>query len=381
LPRTLSAIEAILPAFERTTRLLFKPFQWALWARLAVVGLVTGEVGGLNSASSSISNPNLPNFPSSGEEHWRAAGPFFHDFGWDQLRQHLFWIIPLGFVVLALVLLWVYSASIYRFILLDAVLTGECPLLDGWRKWREAGREYFLWVLAFGFTALLSLGIVAGIPLLLAWRAGWLQHVEDHVAGLLGWFLLLGLMALVLVLLAAVTDLFARDFLVPVMALENVDVLEGWRRLLEMMRADKLAYAGYVLMKVVLAVGSAIAFAIVNLIVFLILLIPLGIVGGIGFLVGQAIGIDWSNISVILLLAALGLLVFAAILYVVGFIYAPALVFFQSYALEFLASRFPPLAAKMFPPAPPAPSRPSFAPPGGVVPPIPPLAPGGALPT
>jgi hypothetical protein len=382
VPGTISAIEAISPAFARTTRLLFKPFHWALWARLAVVGLVTGEVGGLGSTGSSVPSPSVPNFPrSSDEEHWRLASSFPSDFGWDQVQHNLFWIVPLGVTILVIALLWIYSASVYRFILLDAVLTGECRLLDGWRKWREAGREYFLWVLALSFTALFVLGIVGGIPLLLAWRAGWLQSVEDHVTGLLGWIFLLGFVVVVLIALFALIDLFARDFLVPVMALENVDALEGWRRLLEMMRMDKLAYAGYVLMKIVLAVGSAIAFGIVNIIVFLLLLIPIAIVGGIGYLLGQALGVDWNNISMILLLSAFALLAVAAILYVIGVVYAPGLVFFQSYALEFFASRFPPLATKMFPPAPPAPSRPPLAPPSGPASPIPPLVPGDAFPT
>jgi hypothetical protein len=377
----ISAIEAISPAFERTTQLLFKPFHWALWARLAVVGLVTGEVGGLSTASSGIPNPNLPNFPKSGDEQWMPAAHLFSDFSWEQVQQNLFWIVPLGLIVLALVLLWVYSACIYRFMLLDAVLTGECRLVDGWRKWRQAGREYFLWVLVLGFTALFLLGIVAGIPLLLAWRAGWLQHVEDHVAGLLGWIFLLGLLVVVLIGLFALIDLFSRDFLIPVMALENVDALDGWRRLLEIMRLDKLPYVGYVLMRIVLAVGSAIAFAVVNILIFLILLIPLGILGGGGFLLGQAMGVDWSNISVILLLAGFGLLLFAAILYVIAFVYSPGLVFFQSYALEFFASRFPPLATKMFRPAPAGPARPPLAPPSGTASPIPPIVPGDAFPT
>jgi hypothetical protein len=373
---TISAIEAISPAFQRTTRLLFRPFDWAFWARLAVVGLVTGEVGGLGgTGSGGIPNPNLPNFPKSGDdEHWRQASYLFSDFGWEQVQHNLFWIVPLGLTVLALALLWVYSASVYRFILLDAVLTGECRLLEGWRKWRDAGRQYFLWVLALGFVALFLLGVVAGIPLLLAWRAGWLQNAEDHVAGLLGWILLLGFVVVVLIAFFAVIDLFARDFLVPVMALENVGALEGWRRLLKIMLVEKLAYTGYVLMKIVLAVGSAIAFAIVNIIVFLMLLIPLAIVGVIGFFVGRAVGIDWSNISVILLLTAFGLLALAAILCVIGFVYAPGLVFFQSYALEFLASRFPPLAMKMSPPAP-------LATPPGATPPVPPFVAGDALPT
>jgi len=83
------------------------------------------------------------------------------------------------------------------------------------------------------------------------------------------------------------------------------------------------------------------------------LLIPLGLLGVIGFLIGRSAGVSWDNSSVVLLLAAFALLALAGLLYVVGFVYAPGLVFFQSYTLEFFAPRYGPLGSKMFPPSPP----------------------------
>jgi len=374
-----SAMDAMSLAFGRTERLLFRPFRFGLWARLAVVGLITGEVGGLG-GSGGVPNGNV-SLPKTGGDQLRLAALFFSEPGWEQVQQNLVWLVPLFLTVIALVLLWVYSACIYRFILLDAVLTGQCRLREGWRKWRDSGRQYFLWVLAFGFIGLVVLGVVAGIPLLLAWRAGWLQKGEEHIGGLLGWGLLLGLVLVLLIVLMAVIDLFGRDFLIPVMALENVDAIEGWRRLLGIVGQDKSSYVLYVVMKTVLALGSAIAFTVANIIVVLLSLIPLGLLALLGFLIGQALHVPWDNISVILILAALGLLAMAGILYVVGLIYAPALVFFQAYALEFFAPRYDTLKAKMFPaPAPPNPPRASIPPWPQMPPMAPPTLPGDAFP-
>jgi hypothetical protein len=150
------------------------------------------------------------------------------------------------------------------------------------------------------------------------------------------------------------------------MAFEDTGVAEGWERLLEMMGAEKLAYAGYVLMKMVLAMGGAIIFSIVDLIVILILLIPLGLLALAGYFIGKGAGFAWG-ISTELLLGALGLLVVAGILYVVGFVYAPGLVFFQSYTLEFFAPRYGPLGSKLLPS-------------GGSVAPLRPPSPGDAFP-
>lgn len=328
--------------------MMFHPFRFGLWARLAVVALITGEAGGGGSGGSAA------NFGSQrGGHRWAAAAQFVNEAAWEQIQPYLFWIV-LGFVVLAgLLFLWVYSDCVYRFILLDSVLTGQCRLREGWRQWRYAGRRYLLWVIAFGFSALGLLGIVAGVPALLAYQAGWFEKSDEHLWGLIGGGVLLVFLLLVVVAALLIIDLFARDFLIPVMAFDNVGAAEGWRRLLAMMGAEKGAYALYVLMKIVLNAGSAIIFTIINLIVILILLIPMVALGAAGYLIGRNAGLAWDNPSTILLLVALGMLALAGILYAIGFVYAPGLVFFQAYTLMFFGTRYEALGSRMFPTPPP----------------------------
>jgi len=341
-------VECISLAFARTKQLLLRPFRFGLWARLAVVALITGEAGGGGGGGGSIPNFN-PNQGQGGDEHWAGAAQLISVPGWEQIRPYTGWIVVGAALALAVMLLWIYSDCIYRFILLDAVVSGQCRLREGWRRWRAAGRRYFVWVIAFGFGAFLVVGVVAGIPALLAYRAGWFEKPEDNLGALIGGGILVALVVIAMVAVFAIIDMLGRDFLVPVMAFEDVGALEGWERLLSIMGAEKSAYAVYVLMKIVLAMGSAIIFAIINLVVILILLIPLGVLGLAGYFIGSGLGITW-DISTELLVAAFGLLAFAGILYVVGFVYAPGLVFFQSYTVEFFASRYGPLGSKMFPP-------------------------------
>lgn len=369
-----SAVESISPAFARTKQLLFRPFRFGFWARLAVVALVTGEAGGGGSGGGSISNLNTHR---GGDNHWgnywsdhrAGAGHFFSTPGWEQIQPYIGLIVLTAVLVLAALLLWIYSDCVYRFILLDAVVNGQCRLREGWRRWRATGRRYLLWVVAFGFAAFVLVGVVAGVPLLLAYRAGWFEHPDQNLWLLIGGGILLVLVVILVVAVLAIIDMLGRDFLVPVMAFEEVGAIDGWRKVLAMMGGEKLAYAGYLLMKIVLGMGGAIIFTIVNLIVILALLIPLGLLGVIGFLVGKSAGVTWDNTSVVLLLAAFALLALAGLLYVVGFVYAPGLVFFQSYTLEFFASRYGPLGIKMFPASPP------MMPPTPPIPPREPLLP------
>ena len=348
MPNQVSAVECISPAFVRTKRILFGPFRFGLWARLAIVALVTGETGGGGGGAS------VPNFNTNrgGDGHLRVAARLLSEPDWHQIQPYLSWIVLGAFALLALILLWIYSDCVYRFILLESVITGQCRLREGWRRWRDAGRRYFLWAIAYAFGSLVAVGAVVGVPVLLAYRAGWFEKSEQHMGGLIGGVLLLVLIFVALVATLAVIDLMARDFLVPVMAFENLNAMDGWRRLLPIVGAEKMAFTAYVLMKIVLAVGSAIVFTIVNLIVILVLLIPLALLGVAGFFIGKGAGMAWDT-PAILLVVGLGMLALAAILYVVGFVYAPGLVFFESYTLEFFATRYGPLAKIMFPPSSP----------------------------
>jgi hypothetical protein len=382
VPNPTSAVECISPAFARTKQLLFEPFRFGFWARLAVVALITGEAGGGGS-----SGGRLPNLSQNrdGDNHlgnlwlahwssnWHGAGRHFSESGWEQIQPYIGWMILGAALLLGLLFLWVYSDCVYRFILLDAVLTGQCRLREGWRQWREAGRRYLLWVVAFGLAAFALVVVVAGVPVLFAYRAGWFVKPEDHLGGLIGGGILLALVVIGLVAVLAIIDMLGRDFLVPVMAFDEVGAVDGWRRLLAMISGEKLAYGLYVLMKIALAMGGAIIFTIVNLIVILILLIPLALLGVMGYLIGRSAGVSWDNISVILLLTSFALLAFAGLLYVVGFVYSPGLVFFQSYTLEFFGPRYGPLGSKLLPTTSP---RPPLAPPMVPTPPSAPLVPG-----
>ena len=120
----------------------------------------------------------------------------------------------------------------------------------------------------------------------------------------------------------------------PIMAMEKVGVLDAWRRLLPMLAAEKMAFTGYVLMKIVLAIGSAIIFGIVTLLTLIVLLIPLGIAAVIVFFGGKAMGLT-LNVATISILVVMGGIILAGFLYLVALISTPPMVFFQSYVLHF----------------------------------------------
>src|ERR1700720_2960727 len=100
--------------------MLFRPFRFGFWARLAVVALVTGEAGGGGGGGGSL--PNL-NTNRGGDNHWanywcdRWAAHLFSTPRWGDIQPYLGWIVVCVALLLAVLLLWIYSDCVYRFIL------------------------------------------------------------------------------------------------------------------------------------------------------------------------------------------------------------------------------------------------------------------------
>jgi hypothetical protein len=116
---------------------------------------------------------------------------------------------------------------------------------------------------------------------------------------------------------------------------------------------------------VALAVGAAVIMSMVTVVVFLLILIPVGGIGVVAVLGGKAAGLTW-NLYTITLAVVVGSVLAVAILYVFSLISVPVIVFFPAYSIYFFAARYPPLAAVLYPapllspqgPPPPQPSPP-----------------------
>lgn len=335
MPTPLSAVDSIAPAIGQTKQQLFAPFRWQRWARLAIVCLVLADFAGGGGGVPSGA-PHLPSVPS------KTSTAHFPLPGVDM--SHLLPWIPLIAAAVALLfvlgLLWVYMASVYRFVLFDSVLYNRCELKGSWTRWERYGRSFFLWLLVLFAVFWAGEALLITGPLLAAWRAGLFVHPGQHLVLLILGGLALALAALAFMVAVAVAGVFAKDFCLPIMALEDVGVVEGWRRLLPMLAAEKLAFAFYVLMKVLLNIGTAIIFGIVTLIAFIPVLVVVAIAGVIVFFGGKAIGLT-LNFATVTMLALAATAVVSALFYLVALISTPAMVFFQSYALHFFGSRYP----------------------------------------
>ena len=345
-----SALDCVRPAIQHTREQLFARFRFGQWSRLALVGILAAElhVGGCSFGNFGqfASRP-----PRDGQEF--LAAPFPHI---DPARIAQFAGLIAAVAVLAIVLFFVflYINSVFRFILFETVVRRKCSISEGWQRWHRTGRRFFLWQLVFVISTWLFFGLLIGIPLFMVGAAGWMKDSARHVAGMAGGLILLVGVALICALAAAVVRVLAKDFLVPIMALEDLDFADGWSRLLGLMRAEPGKYLVYILLKVALAIAAAILFGIVAIIPALVVIVP----SVIFVMAGAAAGLSW-NVTTVSLVVILGTMVLLLLLYLVALVSVPATVFFPAYAMYFFAARYPNLAALLNPaPAPLAPEPP-----------------------
>jgi len=338
----ISAVDCITPAFEHTKQQLFRPFRFGQWTRLALVGLFAGEMGGCNLHFPAHS-PATQHAPTN----WALLGP----------------LLAIALITVPLIgLLLLYINSRMRFVLFDSVVAKRCELRRMWRQRSAPALQYFLWQIVFFLATIAGTAILLGVPAIAALLLGWITAPKEHLAPLIltGIFVFFAFMFWLVVMI--VVHVFAKDFVVPQMALENISAFEGWRRLWRMAGSEKGSYAGYGGMKLLMTIGAAVAFGILAFIVIIILLIPFGGLGVITLLIGKAAGLTW-NVFTITAAVVAGSMFLLIMFYAVSLISVPAIVFFPAYSIYFFASRYPQLSRLIYPPSPPVPIPPLMPPP------------------
>src|SRR6202021_260989 len=111
----------------------------------------------------------------------------------------------------------------------------------------------------------------------------------------------------VFVFAIVIVQALAKDFLVRIMALEELDFADGWHRLLAIIQPEKGRFAVYLLLKLVLSVAAAILFPIIAIIPTLFVVIP-GVVAVVAAK-ASGLGLNVTRIGLAIILGSVLLLV------------------------------------------------------------------------
>jgi hypothetical protein len=340
--QSLSATDAIAPAWQHTRRLLLGQRNPGLFFKIAAVAFFA-EI--LNSSFS---------FSSPVRNHGGGHSPVFT----AALLGIIFACVVVGLMV---GLVFFYLSSRLQFTIFHIVLRSDTYVAPIWRRYGAATWRWMGLKLLFFLCALACVTPIFIPAILYFIHAISLQSHGDN-SQIVSFVLAIATFIVTVILFAitiAIVTILLRDFAVPSMALEGTPLRETVRRVIALTRAEPGQVGLYVLLRVCLGIaGTFVSYMLLGVLA-LIVGAPLGGLGfglwkelhlaGAGAHAGMIVG--W----IFLALALLAVLAVGAIS-LFGYLFT----FLQAYAIFFLGGRYPLMGQLLT--EPPAPVIPIAAP-------------------
>lgn len=337
--RPLSATEAITPAIDRAKAIL-RPFSLGLWIKLGLVAFIAEMTGQFIAP------------PMGGVPHGGAQAPAIPSgIGAVAGAITLAVIVVIGVVFFCIGLLLLYFGSRMQLVLMDLVATRTNLVAPAWhrtstRTWRWIGLK----ILSF-LAIMLFVGIILAVPIIFFIRSmpkGGGQPPSAAIFANLALFIMI--MVVVIVILMAALWLL-RDFVLPFLLFDDATIGTALRDAIEIIRREPGSVIFYLFMKFVLSIIAGIAAELCIALALFVAAIPLGIVGGVLWFALRHAG-PLGHAIMYISFGLLAIVFLAVIFVVVTCIAGAVLIFYQAYALYFVAGRYPRLGAILEPPPP-----------------------------
>lgn len=328
--------DAITPAMNHTSHVLFRPFALRKWLALGFVSLLAGMGGGGGGGGG-----GRYNWPPQTESTPNVEVLVQNVLDW--LHAHVALVVVGIIALFAVSLLLSWLGAVSKFVYLNQITRDPAAIREPFHRFASLGTSFFLWELAFSVMILFVVVVLIALPLAGAFltKAGTAAEVISVI-----WAAIVGLATLVAIALA---DIFSRDFVLTAMFVRQVKVIEGWNIVLPILRANAWQAALYILMLIVISLVTAVGVVIAMLAVGLAFLIPGGLLALIGWGIWSASGHHWSPILVSYS-AVFGTVLLFAFSYALSCAIQPLAVFRRAYALVVLGQADPRLATIPIPP-------------------------------
>lgn len=256
----MNVTSALRPAWDFMVKVLFRPFvlwKWLVWGFIVIMAMegtnyvcnygashdefstgkeeIHRELYVPFPSNYSLENCSLVNKVKSSIADNTAGRP-------EPLMPPNAKEIPAVLFSLALGFLVPWLSSVFSFVYVDNLCKDSYAIREPFSRLRGLGTSYFLWNLGIG---MLGIGILAALMAL---------TVRTHAErgnGLSVPFVTVGLLMLVVLKLA-------HDFVVPAMYARRIRILEAWRVVLGILRANMGQVALYFLLIILIEIPTAI---------------------------------------------------------------------------------------------------------------------------
>ncbi|MFB6193082.1 MAG: hypothetical protein ABEK00_02425 [Candidatus Nanohaloarchaea archaeon] len=289
------AFENADEAAKRTRELLL-PFDWRLWARIAVMALF---VGGFTAPS--FGSGDIGGF-DGGLQQFDPGASLNPQFWTGSIPEAVLLMILAGFAVVSI---FGVLRSVFGFVFYQSLMDNEVRIRSNFRKHLWKGFKLFVFELS-ALLVLFSIGLALFLPI-------YLSPVFILIAVLAG---------LPLLLVSGVFFQFTTDF-IPLFMIENDQgVLESWKDLYSLALDEWRQLGLYFIVKLVLGAVIEIVIASVSFLMLLLMVVPVGAVSFLLYLV-------FKPLALIPVVVAALTLVFIVLYFLRG----PATTFLRYYSL------------------------------------------------
>ena len=335
--RPVSAIDSVSLAIQRTREFLFRPFNWGTYLKLGLVALIT-EGWGTNLRSSANKSGHAP-----------GQGPTINS-PFETTDIKVAAIVAAALLVTLFTIWLFYLVTRLRFAFFYSLVHNVKEIRPGWRAYREPAGRFFWMNLVVGF-CYLGLLALAALPFI----SGFMRLFRQMQAGghpdlglLLAVVLPLIPVIFLLVLLAFVTDLVLRDWMLPHYALENATAREAWGWVWRAIADEKREFLVYMLLRLVLPTVATIGILVVLAIPGLL---AVGAMGAIWYAIhGSFAGTTGASAAVgVMLQVFFGAVAFLFLLLLSVCLGGPISTWVREYAVTFYGGRYPALGNLLFP--------------------------------
>ncbi|MBD3203284.1 hypothetical protein GF327_03255 [Candidatus Woesearchaeota archaeon] len=313
------AIDIIEDSFNKTKKLLF-PIRKSFWLKMGFVSLFSGRAGS-GSYSSGYNSNQIESFP---EDVKSTIGEINNNFLFN-LKKYGYFIGIFISLVLLIVLFFSYIFSIFKFMFIQGVLEKKINIKRSFNKNKKLGASLFVFRIYLG---LISIGLMLLIfsPLIFAFLNGALQFFN--------YLLLIPMLFsfFILIFIVRIVNFIVMNFLVIIMYNKDVSIRSSWNHFKKITSEKKVEIFLFWIMKIVLGIVGGIAIAII----VIGFLIAFGIIGAILAFIFYFMYAASNSYLILGTGIVFGVILFLFFIYAVAVVSLPVDVFFQYYSINMI---------------------------------------------
>ncbi|MCK5565486.1 MAG: hypothetical protein KAJ07_09590 [Planctomycetes bacterium] len=239
--KSISVIEPISQAIDKTKQILFDPFDIKKWLIIGFCAWLANMLqGGGGGGGGGNDNSNHNEFGIMIENALANNFP---------LAITVISVSLILIITLIIVCLWLSSRG--RFMFLHCIANNVAEVRRPWHKFRGQGNSLFLFRLSVVLTTSICGAIIGGLIKLMA------TVFENSSTGgpnivIIFTIIFASLITLPLVIIISVILKFTKDFVVPIMYLKGTKVLQAWSEFLNVLKCNKANFTIYILFQVLI---------------------------------------------------------------------------------------------------------------------------------